>query len=87
MEAFDAHVKHKAALAYVVSYYCFCDRENPRLLDKLPSGLRKFCERLDRVREHYKYNGTYIGFVWFAIPKIIINMQNFKRLPEEFPKR
>jgi hypothetical protein len=85
--SFDAQVKHKAALAYVISYYCFCNREDPKLLDNLPFGLRQFCEKLSKVREHYKYNGSYLGFVWFAIPKIIINMQNFKRNTEELPKK
>ena len=55
------------------------------MLDNLNVDLRQFCEKLDKMRDYYRYDGSYLGFVWFVIPKIIVNMQNFKRKTEEKP--
>lgn len=79
VNVFNNLIKQKAALTYVVSYYCFCNRENPKIVENLPASIKGLCALIKKMQQHLKYQGHYLGFIWFIIPKIIINMQNARK--------
>jgi hypothetical protein len=43
---------------------------------------KQLCKKILSVQGECKYNGLYLGFVWFIIPKIIINIKSLKEINE-----
>ena len=67
--AFSKAVRTKAALAYLITYYC---KNNAKSRSRFQMRNKVLKDEIERLRNTYE--GRFLGFVWLVIPKIIIKI-------------